>query len=406
MAKRKKFFLDIIKNTFAFGIYIAAFHLLMMPYLAKQLDTGLNARLLLFIMISNILTFTLGNELGVLYQILEGRRPGKENASDLWRMLNQSNLFLVFGTALILWILGFEAVEIVLLSFTSVFGNIRFFLQGYLRQDKKFMAVAIGNLFYLIGVISAMLIFIKTGVIYWLPVCMAELFSVSFLLSYSKIFRYTGLPASAQYRTKMKEFWELAGATILTNIPNYADKVLILPLLGDLTMSVYYAGTVLSKMLFLIVNPINAVVLSWLSSDRTTDENQVIKTQLKANSVILLIVFVISFPLTYVLTRLFYSQFLGSIIGILLPLSLISAFSIAASFLRVVFLRFFDLKMLKFINVFHLLVFLILAPLGAVIYGLAGFTIGVAVSKGVLWFTFLVLIAKKAKVNRFNPSEA
>ena len=112
---------------------------------------------------------------------------------------------------------------------------------------------------------------------------------------------------------------------------------------------------------------------------------------------ILLFVFVISFPLTYILIRLFYGQFLTQILSIIWPLSLISAFSVASSFLRVVFLRYFDLKMLKYINVFQLILFIILSPLGAVLFGLSGFTYGVAVSKGVLWLTFLLMLTKGSK---------
>ena len=159
-------------------------------------------------------------------------------------------------------------------------------------------------------------------------------------------------------------------------------------------MSAYYAGTVLSKMMFLVVNPMNAVLLSWLSGDRVTDKNVVIRRQIQVNMIILVVVFLISFPLTYFLMKILYSQFFDQVIAVILPLSLLSAFSIASSFLRVVFLRYYDLKTLKYVNIIHLVVFLTAAPLGAMFYGLGGFTLGVAASKATLWITFLWMLKK------------
>lgn len=397
MFKKKKFYYDIILNTMAFGIYIVSFHLLMMPYLARTLETSVNASLLVYIMISNILTLSLGNELGVLYQVLTGRRPGPDNISDLRYLMNWTNAILGLLMVGILWVLGFSPSEVAALTITTILTNIRFYIQGYLRQKKMFQFIGVGNLMYLAGVISAILIFRFSPVIYWLPLLLSEIFSFVYLYAQTKPMRAIPAGKSAYYEENRKEYLELVGATILSNIPNYFDKLLILPLLGDITMAVYYAGTVLSKMLFLVVNPINAVLLSWLSSDRDTDESLVIKTQVRVNMILVGIIFLISFPITYLMIRFLYPQFLSQVMGILVPLSMIAAFSISASLLRVVFLRYFDLKLLKYINLTQIVVFLVLSLVGAKWFGLAGFTYGVAISKVTLWLQFYVLLLRGSK---------
>ena len=69
MNKKIKFIKDIVNNTFAFGIYIISMHLVFLPFMAKYLEVDDNAKLLSFIMIANIVNLSLGNELGILYQV-------------------------------------------------------------------------------------------------------------------------------------------------------------------------------------------------------------------------------------------------------------------------------------------------------------------------------------------------
>lgn len=395
MNNRKKFFWDVIQNTLAFGVYIGTFHLIMMPYLARTLAVSINAQLLMYIMFANILTMSMGNELGILYQILAGRTLEGNHESDLLRLLNWTNGFLILFMGTVLTTLGFPFVVTLFLTLTTVFTNIRFYIQGYLRFAKDFKTIGFGNLWYLLGVLLSIGVFQFTTILYWIVLFLAEGFSTVYLFVKAKKHLLVSAPKSETFGQSRKEYVELIGATLLTNIPTYADKLLVLPLLGDVTMSAYYAGTVLSKMLFLVINPINGVLLSWLSSDQTTNEKKVIARQLKANSVVLILVFFLSVPMIYVMMLIFYPQFLNQVIPILLPLAAISSFSIASSLLRVVFLRYFNLMALKYINILHIFTFLIASLLGAKYFGLIGFTYGVGFSKFVLWLSFFWILTKK-----------
>lgn len=54
-------------------------------------------------------------------------------------------------------------------------------------------------------------------------------------------------------------------SNVLARAINYADKILLYPLLGGTMVSVYYAATVFSKVVSLAITPINSVALSYLS---------------------------------------------------------------------------------------------------------------------------------------------
>lgn len=394
MFKKKQFYFDVIVNMMAFGIYIGAFHLVMMPYLANVLPVATNARLLTYIMFNNILSLSLGNELGILYLILEGRRPGLHNLQDIRRLLKLTNAGVAVGMLILLALLGFSPLEVVVLSLVTVMTNQRLYLQNFLKQQKNFKAIGVGNLFYLIGVVAAIILLNVYSVIFWLPLLLSEVLSLASLYPLTRDSRAVPAGKSPYHKDAAKEYRELIWATLLTNIPNYTDKLLVLPLLGSVAMSAYYAGTVLSKMLFLLVNPVNSVLLAWLSSDRETKDKDVIRIQLRVNLLILGLLILTGIPMTYIMVRILYQQFLPQVASILFPLALISAFAIASSLLRVVFLRYYDLKYLKFINMLQIIVFLILPPLGATWLGLSGFAYGMAVSKVVLWASFFLMLLK------------
>ena len=197
------------------------------------------------------------------------------------------------------------------------------------------------------------------------------------------------------YKELKKSYLDLSFASLLTNFPTYADKLLILPLLGSATMSAYYAGTALSKMLFLVINPINGVLLSYLATDEFGDEKRVIKRQVNINFIIIIITFLLSLPLTYLATYIFYNQFLDKVVEILIPLSIIGTFAVASSLLKVVFLKFLDIRCLKFINILNIITFILFGTIGAKYFGLIGFAYGVALSKFLFWLSFYVIINRE-----------
>ena len=396
MDKKIKFIKDIINNTFAFGIYIISMHIVFLPYMASHLETSDNAKLLLFIMISNILTLSLGNELGILYQVKNKEKTG-ESQADFRALSLKTNIFIFIFMVSILYILKFNLIEAFMFGVISTLTNIRFYYLGHFRKDKKFKLVGVINFLYFIGILSGIILSRKGFDFLWISLLLAEIFSNAYVFFKLEYLREIKIERTKDYKRLRKSYLDLSFASLLTNFPTYADKLLILPLLGSATMSAYYAGTALSKMLFLVVNPINGVLLSYLATDELGDEKKIIKNQVNINFIIIALTFLLSFPLTYVATYIFYNQFIDRVLTILIPLSIIATFSIASSLLKVIVLKFLNVKYLKYINILNIITFIIFATLGAKYFKLIGFTYGVAFSKFVLWFSFYIVINRNLK---------
>ena len=387
--KKRQFLWDVIVNTGAFGIYMIAFHVLLLPYLANVLPVDTNAKFLLYVMIANIATLSFGNELGVLYQVKMGRVSEENVFNDVLHLLNYSNILMILISPVFI-LLKFTWLDVLFIIFITVITNIRLFLQSILRHKKRFLAIFISNIGYLLGTIIGIVLYKYVSNNFWWCVLIPEFVGLVLIFLLEKSFFTKLKPVSKNFRQIKKNGLDIVVATLLGNVPNYGDKILALPLLGSLSMSVYYAGTALSKMLLLIINPINGVLLSWLSNNEVNDRESVIKRILRINIILIIVVFLLSFPIIYITTYFLYNNFLGQVVTIILPLAISSAFNISTANLKIVFLRYYKIETVKYINIAKIALFIILTPLGAKLGGLLGFAYSVAFSNAILWFVYYI----------------
>ena len=162
-------------------------------------------------------------------------------------------------------------------------------------------------------------------------------------------------------------------------------------------LNAYYAGSVISNLLFVIINPINGVILAWLSKYNISDAKTIINNHIKVNFIIIVLVFCLNIPAIYLMTRFLYKKYLSIVLTIIIPLALNSTFSIASSLLRMVYLRYLALNRIKFFNLIHLACFVLFSVFGSKYFGVAGFAFGAAFSKFVLWLLYLYSLLKVRK---------
>lgn len=62
-------------------------------------------------------------------------------------------------------------------------------------------------------------------------------------------------------------------AGLISRLINYADKLLIYPVLGGEEVAVYYAASIIGKMISMLISPISNVVLSYLAKIEKKKDN-------------------------------------------------------------------------------------------------------------------------------------
>lgn len=400
MTKRKRtkaFLSDVVVNTIAFGIYMVAYHIIMLPWMADTLSVDDNARWLLYLMIASVIYNSLGYMLGNLYQIQIGRGQTENTVSDVNTLRIRTNLLLLVIFPVLL-LLGFNVTESLFFTLTTILSNERSYLQAVLRQKRRYGAIAGGNIAYLLGSVIGLILFRFVSQQIWIPVFVAELLVVLYSLVQEKEFTLKPNKPSSEFTVTRKEYFDLTSSSLLANIPTYGDKILILPLLGSYAMSSYYAGSALSKVLMLLVNPINGVILSWLSAS-TGDRNKIVRRSMRLNIVLVALILIVTVPVIYIATRLLYSQFLATVIPIIIPLALDSTFAVSTTILRTIYLRYFNLGSLKYINILKIVSFALLSVIGAYLGGLVGFAYGKAISTVLIWIVYYFVMSQNTRVD-------
>lgn len=206
------------------------------------------------------------------------------------------------------------------------------------------------------------------------------------------------LNKTAQMASTIKKFMQLGTVSLLTNLMDYFDKFLIYPIFGATSVAVYYAVNSMSKIANLITNPMSSVILSWVSNTKgECTKNKILKTTLIANIPVLIITIVVTAPLTYIALKILYSKYLTNAMILIIPISITTAFSIAATLIKSVLLKYSSTNKLVFTYFVYFTVFVILSYILSKSNGLLGFAIANLISKVLIWvlFIFLLIISKK-----------
>ena len=58
---------------------------------------------------------------------------------------------------------------------------------------------------------------------------------------------------------------------------NYADRLILYPLMGGKTVAIYYAATIIGKIIAIAITPINSVILSYLARINKLSRNMFLK---------------------------------------------------------------------------------------------------------------------------------
>ena len=376
LQKYKPFLKDLIINTFSFFIYIFAQQLLFMPLMGKWLAETQYTNFVIYISLFSILSNALGNELGIVSQVLED----DINFNKLLHLISAFSFVITFIG--LIW-LHFNILDSFFLSLCVFLSNYRLYSGGYFRKNQTFYKVFVLNICYLIGILIGLGLF-KLLSLDWVPMLIAEILSLMYCLKNSDIAKKSSKKLSKE---TLKIFSSFSFISFLNNLITYLDKVIIYPILGPVAVNVYYATTTMSKIVNMIINPLHGVLLTWIKKD--SDKNKLIKKFIFASIPLMIFSIILSIPFTYFAMKVLYSQFLKESLSLIFPVSLALGASIGIALLKSLLLKFVESQSLIKIYSIYFVVFFVLAYLMSQKFLLIGFCYAVFISKCILLVEFI-----------------
>lgn len=366
--KYKFLFSDMILNMVGFGIYVVSQKIILLPIIAKQVNDNVYTSLTLFMSILNIFCNVTGGELGNVRLIKNNDYKDKKVIGDFSRILLVLSLLIIVIGSPILIFLKYEYKYILFFILTILMANIRLYATNFYRLEKKFLKVIIQNLIYLIGIILGLFLFNYIHEIY-IVLFIPELISIIYALFNCDLIKM-GLNKTTEIKSTIKKYIGLGTISLLNNIMNYCDSILIYPILGAQQVAVYYAVNSVSNITSLLTNPMSSVILSWISNAKDEKKNKIFKITLSINIPLIIIVTLITIPLTYLSMFVLYKQYLSGITILVILISISTAFGTAGAFTKTILIKYTKTANLVGIYIMYFIVLSILGIILSKIYSL------------------------------------
>lgn len=366
--KYKFLFSDMILNMVGFGIYVVSQKIILLPIIAKQVNDNIYTSLTLFMSILNIFCNVTGGELGNVRLIKNNDYKDKKVIGDFSRILLILSLLIIVIGSPILIFLKYEYKYILFFILTILMANIRLYATNFYRLEKKFLKVIIQNLIYLIGIILGLFLFNYIHEIY-IVLFIPELISIIYALFNCDLIKM-GLNKTTEIKSTIKKYIGLGTISLLNNIMNYCDSILIYPILGAQQVAVYYAVNSVSNITSLLTNPMSSVILSWISNAKDEKKNKIFKITLSINIPLIIIVTLITMPLTYLSMFVLYKQYLSGITILVILISISTAFGTAGAFTKTILIKYTKTANLVGIYIMYFIVLSILGIILSKIYSL------------------------------------
>lgn len=396
---KKKIASDIFLNIASAGIPLVVLQLGMMPCLAgkvSETDYGLIVTLIALI---GLCPQTVGNVLNNvrLLDVAEEANGIKRKNYAYLCLLFSILAAIVTGIVSALFIGRFNNVCIgmVLVSILVVYRE--FFVVEF-RIRLNFKKILYSNLFLVLGYVVGFVLFLVTSWWVWIYLVGYSL-SLLYILSATEIWR-SPFAKDGHFVPRVKEAWTLLFASALGRMPSYADRIVLFPLLGGTSVSVYYVATLFGKVLSMLVSPVNSVLLSYLTK-LDKKPMRAFAESIAAVSALSIVGYAVTLAIAEPCLAFLYPQFVGEAMPYV---GVVTATAYVGAIVTVIdpyILRFLPLRwqIVEYGGYSVLYFFLSLALMAP--YGLLGFCIGGLAASIVRLVVMLILfVVAKPKVTQ------
>jgi len=377
--EKKTVIYDMILNIIATAIPTVVLQLVILPSMANFVNGDKYGLIVTILAVLNIIPSTVGNMLNNVRLLHEEDYKSNGIKGDFQILLI---LFEILNVVVMMFISIYylgksDFIGIILLIFVSVFLLGREYYIIAFRLDLNYISILLNNIFMVIGYLIGFLLFYITG--YWQFVfLMGYVLSCVFILIKSDIIREPIMKTNL-FKVVTRDTIFLIIATILSRAMNYADKILLYPLLGGTMVSIYYAATVFGKVVSLAITPINSVALSYLSKVIKKPDSLFRWTYVTGSGVCI-IGYAFAVALSRPVLSILYPQFVDEAMKYIWITSATTAVSVLSSLITPFVLRYYEIKWQIIINGITTVGYIITSLVLLKLFNLMGLCIGALIA--------------------------
>lgn len=394
---KKNFFIDTLLNIIATAVPILTLQLIILPIVGARLGGEEYGLVVTLISLFTLVSFPFGNVLNNVRLLHNKIYEQKKLTGDFNILLLQSVIIscimVIMGT--VLFEETFTVLSMILMITVSGINLLREYIIVSFRITLNYKGILVNNLLLALGYIVGALIFNYTDT--W-----QMIFLIGYGISLIYIIRNSSLLKEPFVKTELFKTTTYSSlilliSSILKNLLIYADKLLLYPLLGPKAVSIYYTATIIGKILTMVINPINGVVLSYITRVEKFGLKLFIKILL-IMSVVGIFGYLMSILVGPYILKILYQNWAEESIKLLYVTSASAIIGVLSSVINPFILRFTNINFQIIINGLYVLMYIVCVLIFYKLYGLLGFSIGVLIASFlnlILMITIFIRYSRK-----------
>lgn len=402
MYRKCKIILDVILNLIATAMPLTVLQLIILPCMAKRMSEDRYGYLLAAVSLVTIVANTLGNSLNNVRLLNSQLYEKEEIVGDFNRLLI---IELLVGVLLIIGGFRFLGGDISKITeiFILIFGILiilkEYFIVNF-RLQLNYFAVVWNNIFVGIGYVFGYFFFLKTNM--WIaPYLIGTLFGCIHAL-YKNNMINEPITITKLFKNSLHKTCVLCIAGVLSNALSYSDRLIIYPMLGGSTVTIYFAASFLGKIISTAIGPIASVMLSYLAKKDELPRKQFIFISGLA-SLIGLLGYVLGIILSKPLLFYLYPQWAIEASNYISITTATAMIIMCTNIIRPFVLRYCNINWQIVANIVPFIIYFVFSIMLYKVYGLYGFCLGVLggnIAKFIICFIIILKKTGKNKVER------
>jgi len=367
LKKRKKLGNDFFYTFLASAVGGVILQIVVFPIITKYYGVSYVGNILFYMGIIYIVPQSVGASIGNTRLIL--RKTHELTNGDYWPALM---LYIGFS-AVICAAIGLGGTKSIPFSIAYGLFSILQAMKLYARTDFRlvlnFKGYFIYHLVAAVGYLIGLVVFFLTEKWLWIFV-IGETLSILYVIRAGNIFK--NVKSTGNVKNVNKAILPLLWTFLVRDGVIHFDKVIINQILNAYTVTQYHVVSVIAKTLLLFVNPITALMITYMTQKEWQLTRKIYKRILLSCMGMLLIAYAFSVVGTPIFIKLFYSTLYDDVIqyNLIVNLGLIIGF--ISSILTNVLASHGELKIISIIQTIWGFSYIIIAFLAVSTYGLWG----------------------------------
>ncbi len=397
--KKIKVIFDMILNIISTAIPTIILQLCILPAIANYVSDEKYGLIVTILAMLNVIPATIGTTLNNIRLIYEESYNSKKLKGDFQLLLLIYELINIIAILLLsCYYIGFKNIfDVLLIVIVGILWLGREYHVVAFRINLNYRSILLNNLFLILGYIMGYFIFKLTG--FW-----EFIYFFGLLFSYVYIYINSRICIEPLIKTKLwgkvtKDSILLLIAVFLARLINYADKLLLYPLIGGAMVTIYYVATIFGKVVSMAITPINSVALSYLSKMKNKPD-RLFKWSYSIGIIVCIIGYLFAIIFSRPILTIIYPSYVDLAMKYIYITSATICVNVLTSIITPFVLKFFEIKWQILINGVTTVGYIVISLTLFYFFGMIGFCIGALIANIIklLSTTFIYIFKKEKKL--------